>query len=204
MARKVAGALQRRRGQVLKEAIQTAVLAELAAAGYARLTMEGVAESACTGKASLYRRWISKEQLVLDTFHDVLPGPEVAPDTGDLRGDLVYLLASMAKVMASPAGMALLAVLRELPPGHTLVAAVNDRVLEPRHRLFNEALMRAVERGEIEPEAVTPLIAQAGPALLLQQHLLHGGMPSLEGIDAIVDELLLPALRCRSLPPRLT
>lgn len=195
---------QRRRGRLLEDAIHAAVLAELAAGGYGRLTMEGVAERARTGKASLYRRWPSKEGLVLDTLGHALPGPEVASDTGSVRGDLVHLLARMAEVIAGPSGAALFAVLRELPAGHELVAAVHEQVLEPRHRLFVEALQRGVARGEIDSQVVTPLIVEAGPALIVQHHLLHGELPSREGVEAIVDQLLLPALRYRSEEARTT
>ncbi|MHB1519599.1 MAG: TetR/AcrR family transcriptional regulator [Acidimicrobiales bacterium] len=198
MAKSATSGAQRRRGRVLEDAIHAAVLAELADMGYGRLTMEGVAERARTGKASLYRRWPSKEDLVLDTLGNVLPGAEVASDSGSVREDLVHLLMGLAEVISGPPGAALLAVLRELPAGHGLVAAVHEHVLEPRHRLFVEALQRGVARGEIDAQAVTPLIVEAGPALIVQHHLLHGELPPREGVEAIVDQLLLPALRYRS------
>ncbi|MEV7028182.1 TetR family transcriptional regulator, partial [Kitasatospora sp. NPDC093558] len=56
----------RRRGEVLESAIFGATLQQLVTDGYARLTMEGVAAAAQTGKAALYRRWSSKEELVKD------------------------------------------------------------------------------------------------------------------------------------------
>src|ERR1700730_8016991 len=54
----------RRRGEVLERALYEATLAEMAEVGYGRLTMEGIAARAHTGKAALYRRWASKHDLV--------------------------------------------------------------------------------------------------------------------------------------------
>ncbi|TDD64977.1 TetR family transcriptional regulator, partial [Actinomadura rubrisoli] len=63
----------RRRGGDLEAAIYEAVFAQLEAVGYRRLTMEGVAAAARTGKAALYRRWPSKDELVTDALKHVLP-----------------------------------------------------------------------------------------------------------------------------------
>jgi Bacterial regulatory proteins, tetR family len=76
----------RRRGRALDEAIYRATLDELAEHGYAKLTMEGVADRARAGKASLYRRWPTRVELVLDAVAHTLPDPLTVPDTGSLRG----------------------------------------------------------------------------------------------------------------------
>ena len=65
----------RRRGKVLEHAIFEAVLDELVSSGYAMFSMEAVANRAQTGKASLYRRWGSREALVLDALQALLPEP---------------------------------------------------------------------------------------------------------------------------------
>lgn len=94
----------RRRGPALDEAIFQAVLDELAEVGYARLTMEGVAQRARAGKASLYRRWPTRIELVMDAVYSRLPDPSAPPDTGSLRGDLLALLRANAEALAGPAG----------------------------------------------------------------------------------------------------
>ena len=63
----------RRRGDKLEHALYAAALAELADVGYGRLTMEGIAARARTGKAALYRRWPTKHALVLDALCHALP-----------------------------------------------------------------------------------------------------------------------------------
>jgi AcrR family transcriptional regulator len=72
----------RRRGEALDNAILQAVLDELDDVGYAKLTMEGVAERACTGKASVYRRWPTRVQLVTAAVFSRFPAHDDVPDTG--------------------------------------------------------------------------------------------------------------------------
>ena len=86
----------RRRGQLLFEAIFEATVAELAETGYAGLAMERIAARARTSKASLYRRWPSRADLVVDAIRHCSPELSHPPDTGNLREDLLSLLRGMA------------------------------------------------------------------------------------------------------------
>src|SRR5438477_13141160 len=85
----------RRRGVDLETAILDATLDLLATSGVGSLTMEGVAAAAHTGKASVYRRWPSKEDLLVDAMRHGLPPLDEGPDTGSLREDLLALLRFM-------------------------------------------------------------------------------------------------------------
>lgn len=75
----------RRRGAVLERAILDAALEQLSTVGWNGLTMEGVAARAQTGKAAVYRRWPSKEDLVADALKAGLPSLTEAPDLGSVR-----------------------------------------------------------------------------------------------------------------------
>lgn len=81
----------RRRGAVLERAILEAALEQLSTVGWNGLTMEGVAAGAQTGKAAVYRRWPSKEDLVADALRAALPDFHEAPDLGSVREDLLEL-----------------------------------------------------------------------------------------------------------------
>src|SRR5271167_1232862 len=84
---------QRRRGQVLEEALLDAAWAELTERGYDEFTIDGVAARAGTSRAVLYRRWPGKQQLVQAALVSVVGKDSVvAPDTGTLRGDVIALL----------------------------------------------------------------------------------------------------------------
>src|SRR5690606_38992812 len=75
----------RRRGAVLERAILDATLEQLSTVGWNGLTMEGVAAGAQTGKAAVYRRWPSKEDLVADALKVGLPRIDAVPDLGSVR-----------------------------------------------------------------------------------------------------------------------
>ena len=73
------------------EAILTATVALLRRRGYPGLTIEGVASEAGVGRPTIYRRWASREALVLDAAATLVPQPDV-PDTGSVRDDLIALM----------------------------------------------------------------------------------------------------------------
>src|SRR5215469_17116772 len=88
----------RRRGKELEYALYDATLAELAAVGYSGLTMEGIAASARTGKAALYRRWSSKSALVQAALQYALPTlPEPRADRS-ARENLLSVFTSHCDV----------------------------------------------------------------------------------------------------------
>src|SRR3954467_1186202 len=103
----------RRRGAVLERAILDAALEQLSTVGWNGLTMEGVAAGAQTGKAAVYRRWPSKEDLVADALQSGLPRLDSAPDLGSVREDLLALCQLVRDAMYSRPGFALRSVLHE-------------------------------------------------------------------------------------------
>ncbi|SEL70440.1 TetR/AcrR family transcriptional regulator [Nonomuraea pusilla] len=189
--------LPRRRGEALHAAIYEATLQELAETGYAGLTMERVAERARASKASLYRRWPSRVELVMDAVYHALPDPDSPPDTGSLRGDLLAMLGRTAGTLAGPAGEALRGLLSEALGDESRAAAFRAHSQGAGRRLMREIVRRAVARGEVGEEAVTPCRLDVGQALL-RQHFLFQGAPIPESlVTEIVDEVLVPLFtRC--------
>lgn len=186
--------LPRRRGEALNAAIFQATLDELAETGYTGLTMERVAERARASKASLYRRWPTRIELVMEAVYHSLPTPESAPDTGNLRDDLVAMLTLTAHALSGPAGEAMRGLLGEALRGESPLGALRRNSQGTARRLMEEVVRRAVERGEVDPEDVTPRRLDAGHALL-RHHFLFEGLPIPEGfVVQIVDEVLMPLL----------
>lgn len=185
----------RRRGEVLERAIYDAVLAELGQRGFGRLSYEGVAERAGTGKAALYRRWPTKVDLVVSALTHALADPASVPITGHLRADLLACLRSMAEGLAGPTGTYLRGMIGELHQHPELATALRQRLLAPRQASLRAVLAAGVERGDVRPDALAPECVDAGPALLHQRFLELG--PDLPGetIIAIVDNVLVPMVR---------
>lgn len=175
------------------EAIHAAVMEELAEVGYPALSIERVAERARTGKASIYRRWPTRLELVLDAIDHVMPRLDDVPDTGNVRDDLLLVLRRIAAVMGSRAGAAARACVDGTDD--ELANAVRERLLPPRKAMMLSILERAADRGEVRPEAVTQRIAETGPMLLHGELLQRGAPITDDAVVAIVDEVLMPLLQ---------
>jgi AcrR family transcriptional regulator len=185
----------RRRGEILERAIFDAVLDQLQVVGYVGLTMEGVAGAAHTGKAALYRRWPRKEDLVVDALEHTLPSPCDLPDHGDVRDDLLDLLRVMAAMLNSPAGCALQCLISETERDESFARLLHERVKEPRKRMFLDLLARGADRGQVRPAAVSQLVAEVGPALVMQRFLAEGAPVPDAYVVSVVDDVVMPLLR---------
>jgi AcrR family transcriptional regulator len=185
----------RRRGETLERAIFDAVVYQLQAVGFAGLTMEGIAGCARTGKAALYRRWASKEDLVVDALNHTLPPVADLPDHGNLRDDLLELLRRMTAIVNSPTGCALRYLLADIDHDHPFMRLVHERVLKPRKLMFQTVLKRAVERGEARPEALNALLTEVGPAMVAQRFLADGPPVPDDFVVSVVDDVVMPLLR---------
>lgn len=185
----------RRRGDTLNAAIFRAALDELNDVGYAKLTMEAVAERAKASKASLYRRWPGRMELVMDAVYSVLRDPASPPDTGTLRGDLLAFLRDMAQMLSGPAGEAMRGVLGDAISDEARTAQLRRHSQGAGRIAMREITRRAVERGEIEAGAVTPRRLEVGQAMVRHHFFFQGRPIPDEVITEIVDEVILPVLR---------
>ncbi|MDA3630324.1 TetR/AcrR family transcriptional regulator [Saccharopolyspora sp. WRP15-2] len=187
--------LPRRRGDELTAAIFAATLAELADVGYAGLTVERVAERAKTGKASIYRRWPSRRELVLAAVYSISPEPADSVDTGTLRGDLLAVLRHSAEVLSGPVGEAMRGLLSDVLADHDPARQLRELSRSRGRLTMEEIVRRAAERGELDATAIPPRRLEVGQAMLRQQFLFNGTPIPDEVIVEIVDTVLLPLLR---------
>lgn len=186
--------LPRRRGQALLTAIFDATLAELAEVGYLRLTMDRVAARAHTSKASLYKRWSTRAELVIAALGHQRGEPRPAPDTGSLRDDVLSLLRHGAALLDGPFGDAARGLMAETltDPDHT--ASVRAHMYDARNQMLREIFIRAADRGEIPRTAITPRLVSFAPALVDYHFLVYGAPIPDDLLTGIVDEILLPLL----------
>ena len=184
----------RRRGEELYTAIFEATLAEMAEVGYSRLAMERVAARAGASKASLYRRWPSRAELVIAALVHHYGEAEAVPDTGNLREDVLTLLRRGAARLNGIFGVAARGLMAEnlTDPGRN--ASLRANMFSGRNRLMREILDRAAARGDIAPAAVTPQLIELAPALVDHHFLMRGAPIPDEVLTGIVDNVLLPLL----------
>ncbi|MEU2364857.1 TetR/AcrR family transcriptional regulator [Streptomyces noursei] len=180
----------RRRGAELEHAIYVATLDELAANGYGRLSMDGIAARAGTGKAALYRRWPGKQPLVLDALRYALPPlPEPNPERST-RENLAGVLTAFNDVLAGRTLIPGIGFIVDMLHEPELRALFAQQIIAPRLESIDALLHEGVHRGEFDSEAVQPLAARTGPALILQSFLLTGEPPGPKEIDLIIDTVL--------------
>ncbi|GFG95558.1 TetR/AcrR family transcriptional regulator [Mycobacterium timonense] len=190
-----AGVSRRRRGPALEEALLDAAWTELTERGYDELTIDAVAVRAGTSRAVLYRRWPNKQELALAAVaHEVAKDVVVAPDTGSLRGDAIALLRQANKVrvalvvpLVTRLGGFYQQTGSSLADLETLVRGSRDDALE-------QAVQRAIDRGEIEPGQLTERIARLPVDLFRYEVLMTLRPLSDAAIEEIVDTVWLPLL----------
>jgi AcrR family transcriptional regulator len=189
---------QRRRGKTLEKALLNATMDELKAAGYTKLTLDGVALRAGTSKGVLYRRFGNRHELVvaaLRSFHPSLPKP--APDTGSLRGDVLALFQNIYKYndmdgLPVDIGLGLLTDTISNPQQHEYYLT---RIKQASAEMLMPALQRAEERGEINTSAIPERLITL-PLDLARHEIVMTGRPATKAaLVQIVDEIYLPLLR---------
>jgi AcrR family transcriptional regulator len=190
----------RRRGRVLHEAIYQAALDELSEVGYAELTMDRVAARAKASKGSLYRRWPSRVELVVDAIRYAVPQFSPTGDIGDLRAELVAQFHQFAEHINGPAGEASRGMIVELMRNPELREAFQKHLIDPVLAPMMEVLRRGVVRGEVRPGALTPTIARVGPTLMRQHVLLYGPPIEDDVLLEIIDQVVLPLVRLEPSP----
>jgi len=178
-----------RRAEV-DQAILDATVELLARHGYDGVTMEGVAAEAGVGKATLYRRWPGKPDLILDAIRSLKP--ELGhPDTGETRGDLVQIMAGaiswrddaeLTQVVA--------ALMAEMPRNPELAEVYRARFLAPRRAETVQVLRRGIDRGDIRPDIDLDLVLDLLIGAVFYRGLLSGGRLDGDVAELVVDYVL--------------
>lgn len=164
----------RPRSETAHSAILAAAIAMVREVGYDAATMDGIAERAAVGKATLYRRWPSKEPLIADALEGIARAFPV-PDTGSTRDDLAEVLRGSLGMYRDPATRGLLSGLVAAMARSPVIAhAVRSGFLAARTTLMRAVLVRGVERGEIRADVDLAVAIDLLRGPLLMRGLLSG------------------------------
>lgn len=182
-----------RRGRPRNESssavILTATLDLVAEVGIAGLTMDSVAVRAGVGKATIYRRWSSKEALLLDAWMSCV-NKSPTPDTGSLRSDIDQMFLRDDHPLSD-------AALQRVFPQMVAAAKVNPDVTQAYHAFLAErrhpirtVLERAIARGELERDTDVELVADLLIAPLMYRWLVTDGVVDHQIISRVIDTVL--------------
>ena len=159
--------------------------------GYDGLCVEGVAARAGVSKATIYRRYSSKVELVIEAASMIgrsAKGP--IPDTGSLRGDLAVLGAGYRRLLEdSEAGRAIPAMIVARHRDPELAAAYRSFIAERRGEAAG-VVARGIARGEIRADADVQLVVDLVAGPLFYRILVNGDELATGYVDGLVDAVL--------------
>jgi AcrR family transcriptional regulator len=142
----------RPRSERSKSAILSAVRKLLLTDGYANLTIEAVARRARVSKATIYRWWKSKGELVLEAAENEIAIGTV-PDTGDSMADMDAAIGQLIDTFTRPlASIVIFAAITTSSNDPKMAQIFRDRYVYPWRLSAFEALERARARGDVSVE----------------------------------------------------
>ncbi|MCS0498420.1 TetR/AcrR family transcriptional regulator [Protaetiibacter mangrovi] len=192
--------LGRRRDPGRDQDILDAALDVLVDCGYEGMTIDMVASRAKAGKATVYRRWASKSELVLDAVacmksRDV--DLTALPDTGSLRGDLVAMIKPPSIRDGERKLRVMIGIASMLANNPELADAARSALIEPRAAINRVFFQRAIERGEIPADVDVEKLCLLGPSLVAYRTLMLQLPVDREFLISNIDEIILPAAGVR-------
>jgi AcrR family transcriptional regulator len=181
----------RPRSERAERAIIDAALSVFAESGTEGLCIEKVAARAGVGKATIYRRWPGKEDLLLDAMA-ALQRPLPEPAGESVREDLVAVLNAMREAVADPRRAREFALLLgEGAKYPRLMARYVETVLEPRREVIRSVLRRGVASGELRASTdLEAALFMLTGAVIARGKYEPGSFPP-GYVERVVDELLL-------------
>jgi AcrR family transcriptional regulator len=162
-----------RRGRPRSEAVERSIVEAVVklleeGAPLAEISIERIARTAGVGKATIYRRWAGKEELLVDVLKDIEPVDPPLPGTS-VRDDLVAMLESLRRRGLAQRSSALLHnVFAQMKSAPRLWEAYHDTVVEARRRTGRDIMARGVAEGAIRADVPLDLVNDifVGPMLL--------------------------------------
>ncbi|MDW5593032.1 TetR/AcrR family transcriptional regulator [Conexibacter stalactiti] len=177
-----------------------AAAAELVAEiGYERVTVDAIARRAKASKATMYRNWPTKAELIADALRRNADGGHVlVPDTGTLRTDLLATVEEIAQSFARDSGPSLLGLTEAIRQDAVLRDLVRSQIQARIREVGALILDRALARGDDVNSASYDMVLELAFGWLLTMTLLNGRMPDVDERTRLVDEAMLPLLRTAS------
>jgi len=167
------------------------------------MSMDLLAARAHAGKATIYRRWANKAEVVAEALRRS-SGAEadscLPPDTGSLRDDLLEAVRRLAAIISSEDGDFVAGLMMAMRADPVLAALIREHVLTAKKQIGPLLVARAITRGELAPGTDPWPINETLPGVLFMRQLLTGDPLDEEFFRHLVDDLLLPLLHAPATP----
>jgi AcrR family transcriptional regulator len=183
------------RAEAREQAILEAALQLLMEVGYDRLSMDALAERAHAGKATIYRHWSGKAQIVAEAVRRLKCAKE-APmaSTGSLRGDLVSAMEQISTSINAEDAAIIAGVMSAMRTDPELAELVRSQVIDTKRGKFDGIVERAVRRGELPEGSSAVLVEEVIPAMLINRLVIQAQSVDDDFIIHVVDDIVLPLL----------
>jgi AcrR family transcriptional regulator len=185
----------RKRDPGKDQEILQAALAVLAELGYDGTTIDIIAARANAGRATVYRRWPTKAELILDAIDSIGQSAPAGtlPDTGTLAGDFHEMLSVANRAGNSRPMQIISGLLPVMKENAELASAVSRRMIAPQAAAMRALLQRAKDRGEIPEDKNLEMLTLVLPAFSAYRAMIMNQPMDGSYVDAIIDDILIPA-----------
>jgi AcrR family transcriptional regulator len=175
-------------------AIEKAAIELLREVGYEHLSIESVALRAHVSKATIYRRWKNKAEVIADAIHHYAFCKAPTVDTGSLRGDLIEIIGEKVKAMKSEDGQLIAGMLTIARADKDLATLITQSLTDYATAAYGGIFDRAVTRGEIPKDAKREYILLLVQSVISFRILMSHQSVNRKFIENFVDDVLVPVL----------
>lgn len=191
----IAACIGRPRDRSRDTAIEKAAIELLGEVGYEHITIEAVALRAHVSKATIYRRWKNKAELMAAAVHHYAFCKSPTIDTGSLRGDLIEIIAEKVKAMESEDGQFIRGLMTAARTDGDLAAVLTSSVAEYASTAHGAIFDRARARGEISNSAQTEIVLELVPAVISFRIFMSHQSVNRKFIEHFVDDVIIPTIK---------
>lgn len=182
------------RGEERLDSIRQVVLDLVATHGVEGVTIDAIASAAKASKATMYRRWATKSELINDAIQMSFGGAEPGDpgDLGSLRQELFLILDSAADMLREN-GRLIIALIDGAQRDPLVFSLMRQQTQENLRDAVQRPLLRAIARGELAPTANLNVVTDVALPLLLHRAIWHEPIND-RAIESLLDDIILPLL----------
>lgn len=180
----------RPRSEKSKQAIIEATISLLESSGYHSLTMEAIANQAGVGKATIYRWWVNKAELVMEAFKEYMEPQVQFEDTNHIREDFRRQLYNLKNVFDTALGRTVIEVIVDNGTDPKISESFSEFHLQPRRKEAKRILDKGIKRGEIKENIDKDIVLDMLYAPVYFRILISKQVIDAVFIDTLLDSVM--------------